>query len=378
MRAIYLGESEHVLPAKLTIDDLFKGRSGVQRLGEQWPVHVAGKVSGTLPDLVDFPFRYQPRALQLADKAISGMSQERSPQCGLVLAMSSLFSETDYLQHTLTHRESEVGMREVAGFASDHALHYLAKRWKFMGPRIRVDSACASGSDALIVASEWLSAGLVEECMVVAAASMLNPVGLAVFKNLRALSVENDLEASRPFDRRRKGFVMGEGAVALLLSTKTKSSCCVRGWGQSMNAHKFTDLPEDVSAMKQAALTAAGANLGDIAYTCAHGTGTASNDWAETRLHHDIHRKRAESIPISAIKSMTGHCLGASSLLEIVVTAEALTRQQAPPTIHLRVPDPLCDLDYVVDHAKVIDGDFALSQSFAFGGHNSAVLMGLA
>lgn len=364
-----------MLPGGLGLADLFSGRSAVRRLSEHHPVSVGAPVTDTFGPLDEWPFRFSPRALQMAVRAVERLDLTLPDNCGLVLGMSSLFSEPEYLEFAIEHRSSPEHMVQVAGFGSDHVLHYLARRFGIEGPRLRVDAACASGSDALIAACDWVRQGFAPACLVVAAASMLNPIGLAVFRNLRALSSDKRLTASRPFDCERRGFVMGEGAAAMLITANPTDHGSVLSWGQSMNAYKFTDLPEDLTAMETATRLALGPYQDRVAYVCAHGTGTLTNDRAETRLHKRVFGQRASEVPLSSVKSMTGHCLGASSLIEVMVTLEALKRQLAPPTINLDKPSPDCDLDYVPLVAKPIRGRFALTQAFAFGGHNSSVLV---
>jgi 3-oxoacyl-[acyl-carrier-protein] synthase II len=241
---------------------------------------------------------------------------------------------------------------------------------------VRIDSACASGSDALAVAHEWLELGVVDDVIVVASSSMLDPVGLTLFRNLRALSDEDDVTASRPFDRRRRGFVMGEGAAAAWLSSRSPGSALgfVCGHGRSMNAEAFTGMPTDLDAMTAACVDALGP-VRRVAYISAHGTGTPIGDPCETRLYKRVFGEDAYRIPTSSMKSMTGHCLGTSSMIEALVTLEGLRARTAPPTLNLEQPDPECDLDYVPLEPRAIDDGFALSVAFAFGGHNSALLL---
>jgi 3-oxoacyl-[acyl-carrier-protein] synthase II len=141
-----------------------------------------------------------------------------------------------------------------------------------------------------------------------------------------------------------------------------------------MNAEKFTAMPRDLDAMAAACLDALGP-VRELAYVSAHGTGTPIGDPCETRLYKRVLGRDAYRIPMSSMKSMTGHCLGASSLIEALVTLDALEARLAPPTINLREPDPECDLDYVPLEPRPIADGFALSVAFAFGGHNSALLL---
>ncbi len=362
-------------PGELTKEDLVRGRSAVTRLEGEFAVAVGAPFAADPPRPRNFPYALAPRGLLAAVEAGRRLEREEGPSYGLVLALSSLHSEPAYLEHVLQHRCDPQQMEEILGFAGDFPLEYVASVLGAHGPRARVDSACASGSDALILAHRWIEAGIAEDVLVVAAASMLDPVGIALFNNIHALSTEDDLTASRPFDRRRKGFVMGEGGAACWLSSRRprQPTGYLCGHGRSMNAEKFTDMPEDLSAMEAACRAALAGTV--PSYICAHGTATPGNDRCETRLYKNLFGERAHSIPVSSLKSMTGHCLGASSLMEVVVTLEALGRQQAPPTLNLHEPDPECDLDYVALEPRALSGDFALSSAFAFGGHNSALLL---
>jgi len=371
-----------LLPGGLDSSDLLRGASAVGRLGPEHNPGIGAAVTTPIEPPPDFPFPMAPRALLLAIAAADRLERERSqqergPRYGLVLALSCLHAEPLYLDHMLAHRDQPQRMGEARAFCADFPLEYLAARLGVEGPRVRIDSACASGSDALAVAHEWLELGVVDDVIVVAAASMIDPVGLALFRNLRALSDEDDLEASRPFDRRRRGFVMGEGAAAAWLSTREPSEprgfLC--GHGRSMNAEAFTGMPTDLEAMAAACHDALGPVGAGVAYVSAHGTGTPIGDPCETRLYKKVFGDAAHRLPISSMKSMTGHCLGTSSMIEAIVTLDALRERTAPPTLHLEEPDPECDLDYVPLHPRRIEDGFALSVAFAFGGHNSALLL---
>jgi 3-oxoacyl-(acyl-carrier-protein) synthase len=368
-----------VLPGGLDASDLLRGASAVTRLGPEHNPGIGAPVTQALAPPADFPYPIVPRALLLALQAAERLEIERGPRYGLVFALSCLHAEPPYLEHMLQHRDEPDRMGAVLAFCSDFPLEYLAARLGATGPRVRIDSACASGSDAVAVAHEWLELGAVEDVIVVAAASMIDPVGLTLFRNLRALSDEDDVTASRPFDRRRRGFVMGEGAAAAWLSSRAPPPCDPLGWicghGRSMNAEAFTGMPTDLGAMAAACADALGP-LRDVAYISAHGTGTPIGDPCETRLYKQVFgESAARRIPISSLKSMTGHCLGTSSLIEALVTLEALRERTAPPTLNLEEPDPDCDLDYVPLHPRAIEDGFALSVAFAFGGHNSALLL---
>lgn len=365
-----------VLPGELDASDLLRGTSAVARLPAEHNPSIGAPVTDPIVAPEDFPYPIAPRALLLALEATRRLPREPGPRYGLVLALSCLHAEPVYLEHALVHRDEPSRLRDGLAFHGSFPLEYLAARLDIEGPRVRLDSACSSGSDALAVAHEWLELGVVDDVVVVAASSMLDPVGLTLFRNLRALSDEDSLEASRPFDRRRRGFVMGEGAAAAWLSSRRPSRprgfLC--GHGRSMSAEKFTAMPTDLDAMAAACLDALGP-VRDLAYISAHGTGTPIGDPCETRLYKHLFGDAARGIPASSMKSMTGHCLGASSLIEALVTLDALEGRTAPPTLHLEEPDPECDLDYVPLAPRAITDGFALSVAFAFGGHNSALLL---
>ncbi|CAM2009759.1 beta-ketoacyl-[acyl-carrier-protein] synthase family protein [Acanthopleuribacter pedis] len=365
-----------VLPGGLTLDDLFHARSAVVGLDESFRVPIGAPVTKPLTALADAVGRPIPRGVLLAAEALAALPEKPKRRTGLVLGLPSLFSETEYVEHMLVHRHDVAAMERLHWFLGDHPLHLLQKRFGLTGPAARVDSACATGNDALIQAGIWLQQGLVDDVWVVAASAMLNPVAVALFDHLKALTERRDLEASCPFDARRRGFVMGEGAAALCLSRRPEARALgyLRGWGQSMSDTGFVDLPDDLRVVEGACRAALGGR-DRVAYVSAHGTATQANDLMETRLHHRLFGKAAPSIPLSSIKSMIGHCLGAAALIEAWVCLAALHRQTAPPTINLRHPDPACDLDVVPNQARPIAGALALSNAFAFGGHNVSVLL---
>lgn len=365
-----------VLPGGLVLDDLFAGRSAVQSLDGEFRVPLGAPVQGPLVTLNLPESVVVPRAIQLAATALAALPMRPGRRCGLILGLPSLNSETAYVEHMLIHRHQVNAMAPLHCFIGDTPLTVLKTFMGFEGPTARVDSACATGNDALIQAGLWLAHGLVDDVLVVAASAMLNPVGIALFDHLKALTERRDLAASCPFDAGRRGFVMGEGAAALWLSRTAPGPCYgyLRGWGQTMSDAGFVDLPEDLTEVAGACRTAL-RDRTQVAYVSAHGTATQANDLMEIRLHHLLFGAAAPRIPLSSIKSMIGHTLGAAALIEVWVTLAALARQTAPPTINLQQADPACDLNIVANQAQPIEGDWALSNAFAFGGHNVSVLL---
>ena len=376
MHPLPIVASALLAPGDLGYADFLQGISAVVRLPSAWPVNVGAPVPEPLALPADFPCPLAPRALLLAVAVGQRLELEPGPNYGLVLALSSLHADPAYVEHMLAYGDRPEKMADVQAYREDFPLAYVARSLAIEGPRVRLDTACASGSDALILAYEWIEAGYADDVLVVAASSMLNPIGLALFRNLRALNTADELTASRPFDRQRQGFVMGEGAAALWLSKRLPRPPLgfVCSYGKSMNAFKLTDMPADTGPMETACRQALD-GVDELAYISAHGTSTPANDLCETRLYKELFRQRAHDIPISALKSMTGHCLGASSLIEVAITVEVLRHGRAPPTANLVDPDPECDLNYLALNAESVHGNFALSNAFAFGGHNSSILL---
>ena len=218
-----------------------------------------------------------------------------------------------------------------------------------------------------------------EDVIIVASTAMLNPFAVAGFNNLGTLNRDDDLSASRPFDSARNGFVMGEGAAAMWLSSRShpRAPGYLSGYGQSMNATHMTGVPDDIGVMLRAcssALAGMPDMKQDLAYISAHGTSTRLNDAAEIRVYRELLGEGRGSVPISSLKSMIGHCLGASSLIEACVCLDVLAHGTAPPTINLEHPEPESDLDFVPNESREVSGDFVLSNAFGFGGHNSSLL----
>jgi len=215
----------------------------------------------------------------------------------------------------------------------------------------------------------------------------ITPMGIGGFAALRALSTRNDepTRASRPFDKDRDGFVCGEGAGILVLEelefAKKRGATIYAelvGYGLSADAFHLTSQPEDAHGAvrsMQMALRKAGIRPDQVDYINAHGTSTPINDPTETLAVKTTFGDHAYKLVMSSTKSMTGHLLGAAGGLEAGITALALRHQIAPPTVNLDVPDPACDLDYAANAKRLMKIDYALSNSFGFGGTNGTLLM---
>ena len=256
------------------------------------------------------------------------------------------------------------------------------------GPNYAVVSACATGSHAIGEAAEMIRRGAADAVLAGGTESCMVPLILAGFTAMRGLAVEDEHppHASRPFDATRAGFVMGEGAGAVLLEPLDAAEkrgarvyAEVLGYGASNDAHHMAQ-PEPeatgVAAMMIAALERAGVEPERVGYINAHGTSTPQGDAAETRAIKQVFGDHAYRLAVSSTKSMMGHTFGAAGAIEAILSALAIHEGVLPPTINYREPDPECDLDYVPNEARHIQVDVALSNAMGLGGHNGCVLLG--
>lgn len=264
----------------------------------------------------------------------------------------------------------------------------LADRLGVDGPCSTVAAACASGNVALAQARRWVERGLVDACLAGACERSMTPMAMAGFGNLGALSGRNDdpRAASRPFDRGRDGFVMGEaGAIFLIESAENarrrgaKPYGRIAGFGATSDAHHMVIPSADpgpcVRAMR-AALADAGVDPADVDYINAHATSTPIGDRGETRVLREVLGASALTVPVSSTKSMTGHLLSATAAVEALACLAAFRYRAIPPTINLDDPDPECDLFHVALQAMERDVAIAASNSFGFGGSNTCLVLG--
>lgn len=258
----------------------------------------------------------------------------------------------------------------------------IAIRFGCRGPAMPAVTACASGANAIGEAARLIRHGYAEAVIAGGAEAAINPLAIAGFANMQALSTADDPAAAcLPFDARRSGFVMGEGSAAIVLeeyrhavARGAKIYAELVGYGCTCDAYHMT-APEPTSECGARAiadsLREAGFSQDDKVYINAHGTGTPYNDKAETiAIKKALGEDVARVTPVSSTKSMTGHMLGAAGAVEAVATVLALKEGIVPPTIGLTCPDPECDLDYVPLESRRYDSTLALSVSLGFGGHN--------
>lgn len=270
---------------------------------------------------------------------------------------------------------------------SDGAAGSLAIRFGARGPNMSLATACASGTNALGEAAEMIRRGAADVIIAGASEAAITSLTMAGMNSMTALSTRNDdpQRASRPFDKDREGFVMGEGAGVFILESLEHAQarganilCEFSGYGTTDDAYHISAPAENGAGAANSmrlALENAGLSITDIHYINAHGTSTPLNDKSESAAIKTVFGEQAYKIPISSTKSMTGHLLGASGAVEAIFSTMAIINGILPPTINYETPDPVCDLDYVPNQPRKVNVDHAMSNSFGFGGHNATLII---
>jgi 3-oxoacyl-[acyl-carrier-protein] synthase II len=376
-------------------DNLLEGRSGVRSVSgfdvSQHPSQIAAQIGkircvpGLDPSEFDRLFRLEQLTLWCCYEALrdAGWWNRREElRIGLVLGLGA---EWLTIWDSDTHR----GGTSLFGPQAD-VLPLAAstqRKLRLNGPALSVAAACASGNYALTQARRWLELGWVDICLAGACDAGVTGLGLAGFGNLRALSRRNGQPeaASRPFDRGRDGFVLGEGGAIFVLEsadTARRRSAPVyaevAGCGASSDAHNMvipSPDPEPATAAMRQALADARVAPAEIDYINAHATSTPVGDIAETRVLEAVLGPAVRAVPVSSTKSMTGHCLTAAAAVEALACLIAMQRRALPPTINLEDADPECALCHVANEARPQAVRVAVSNSFGFGGSNTCLVL---
>jgi 3-oxoacyl-[acyl-carrier-protein] synthase II len=377
-----------------TLDEgLLAGRSGVTEVTgfptTDYPSRIAAQVESILCPVGHDPARFAglPRLEQLAtwcvDSALrdAGILSPRSTlRVGLVLGLGAEWMEkweADFLKGGVQIRDP--------GRDRDTVAERVARRFALQGPYLTLSAACASSNFALEVGRQWLRLGLVDACLAGGCEMAVTPICLATFGNLRALSRRNDApaSASRPFDRGRDGFVMGEGGGVFVLERardarrrSARPYAEVAGCGASSDAyHPVIPNPDPCLAAEaiRKALGDAGIAACDVDHINAHATSTPVGDAAEAAALRLVFGAALDHIPVTSTKSMTGHPLTAAGAVEALACLTAIRHRAIPPTINLDDPD--VDLCLVPDEARPHDVRIAVSNSFGFGGSNSCLVL---
>lgn len=390
------------LDTRETWKALLQGRSGVGYVTRfdtsKFPTKIAAEVKGFDPLLYLIPKEVRKMdlfiqyAISASDYAVDASGLEITPENG---ERVGVFIGSGIGGFGIIEREHNNflarGPRRISPFFIPSTIVNLAAgqvsiRIGAMGPNSATCTACSAGSHAIGDSFRMIQRGETDVMIAGGTEAAITPMGMGGFSAMRALSKRNDApeKASRPFDRNRDGFVMGEGAGILVLEELEQARkrgaeilAEIVGYGMSGDAHHITAPPEDgsgaVRAMRKT-LEDARVSPDQVDYINAHGTSTPPNDRIETLAIKTAFGDHARKLAVSATKSMTGHLLGAAGGLEGGVAVQTLKDQVIPPTINLETPDPDCNLDYVPHHARKADIRYAMSNSFGFGGTNACLL----
>ena len=384
-------------------DALTAGQSGIDHITyfdtTDFPVKIAGEVSNFDPEQyferkevrkLD-PFSVYAlvasnEAIQMSGLDAGGFDPQRAGVmlgCGIG-GITTLLAEHVVLQNRGARRISPFFVTKLI---SNIAGGQIAIKWDLRGPNQTVTSACASATDAIGLALRLIQSGSADIMVAGGTEASICDLPLAGFSTIRALcnAADPPQSASRPFDKDRGGFVMGEGAGILVLETEKHAQSRgatiigeLAGYGSTNDAFHVTQPAEGgagaVKAM-QLAIEDAGAEPEEVDYINAHGTSTPYNDKNETAAIKTVFGDHARKLKISSTKSMTGHLLGASGGIEAIAALKTIEKQIIPPTINYMTPDPDCDLDYVPNTAEETQVNSVLSNTFGFGGHNAVVFM---
>jgi 3-oxoacyl-[acyl-carrier-protein] synthase II len=401
-RRVVVTGMEAITPIGNTLTDywdgLKAGRSGIDRISAFDPSRhasqIAGEVKGFIPtDFLDkkdvrrmdrfsqFAVVASQRALQDAQLEITDLNAEQIGIC-IGTGIGGLKVMEDQQEIYLTKGPSRCSPFMVPMMIANMAAGLTAIHTGAKGPNTCPVTACAAGSNAIGDAFRMVQQGYAQAMICGGTESAVTPLAVAGFASARALSTRNDdpSQASRPFDRDRDGFVIGEGCGILILeslehalSRGARIYAEISGYGMTCDAYHMTaPVPGGAGAARcmQLALKDAGVSPEAVSYINAHGTSTPVNDPTETQAIKTALGQAAHSVAISSTKSMTGHLLGGSGGIEGVAAAMAVAHDQVPPTINLDNPDDACDLDYVPNQSRQMPVEVALSNSFGFGGHN--------
>ncbi|MFY9216923.1 MAG: beta-ketoacyl-ACP synthase II [Tepidanaerobacteraceae bacterium] len=384
-------------------DSLVKGKSGIDKITRfdtsDLPSRIAGEVRDFNPEayiekkelkrldrFTQFAISATKMALEDADLDLSTVDKTR---IGVILGSGIGGNATWEEQHSIL---SSKGPKRVSPFfipmmIVNMASGQVSMAFGLKGPNFTVVTACASGTNAIGEAFRTLQRGDADIIISGGTEAPITMLSLAGFSSMKALSSRNDEPslASRPFDRERDGFVMGEGAGILVMESldsalkrNAKIYGEVVGYGSTADAYHLTQpSPEGEGASRamEAAISDAGISPSDVDYINAHGTSTPLNDKFETMAIKNTFGEHAYKLAVSSTKSMTGHLLGAAGAVEIVATLLSVYNDEIPPTINYENPDPECDLDYVPNRAVKRTVNIALSNSMGFGGHNACIIV---
>jgi 3-oxoacyl-[acyl-carrier-protein] synthase II len=394
-----------VSPLGIGVDETWKGivegRSGITRItkfdASNLPSQIAGEVKNFKPQdfmpeklvsRVDTFIQYAIASARMALEDAKLVDVELGERAGVIIGVG--MGGVGQVEH-YTRILDERGYKRVTPFfipmiIPNMAAGQVAILFGAKGPNLAVCTACAAGNHAIGEAYRMIKNGLIDIAICGGTESLITPLTVAGFAVMKALSTRNDEpeKASRPFDAKRDGFVIAEGAGILVLEELThaqkrgaKVYAELIGYGATCDAYHMTaPSPDGEGAETCMKLALEDANIApnEVDYINAHGTSTPLNDVVETKAIKKVFGEHAYKLMVSSTKSMTGHLLGGAGGLEAVITVKALETGIVPPTINLEEPDPECDLDYVPNQARRVNIKVAMSNAFGFGGTNACLV----
>jgi 3-oxoacyl-[acyl-carrier-protein] synthase II len=395
-----------VTPLGVNLDEfwnnLIAGKSGVGKITQfdttGFDTTIAAEVKGFDPSTyIDKktvkrmdPFTHF--ALAAAEMAVSdsqlNFEKEDKNRIGVVFGsgIGGMWTYYHQAKELFQNGPGHVSPLFVPMMIADIAAGYIAIKYNIKGPNYATTSACATASHALADSMMLIERGNADVMVTGGSEASICPIGIAGFNSMRAISTRNDEpeKASRPFDAKRDGFVMGEGGSVLILeelehakNRGAKIYAELAGIGLTGDAHHITaPAPGGEGAVRSMGLCIQDAGLQpqDIDYINAHGTSTPHNDRSETQAIKTVFGDHAYKMHVSSIKSMVGHLLGAAGAVEAIATIKTIVEGIIPPTINYEFPDPECDLNYVPNKAIQKNVNAAISNTFGFGGHNASLL----
>jgi 3-oxoacyl-[acyl-carrier-protein] synthase II len=384
-------------------ENLVKGKSGIGKITLFNAEEFSTKIAGEVPDFD--PLKYMDRKeskrlvrfIQFAiassklalENAGLSISSDNANDIGVLIGsgIGGIAFFEEQVKVLVTKGPSKISPFCVPWMITNMAAGMVAIATGAKGPNSCVTTACATGTHCIGDAYRILQRGEAVAMLAGGSEASITPMGVASFCSAKALSTRNDApeKASRPFDKERNGFVMGEGSGIVVLETLehaqsrgAKIFAEVVGYGMSGDAYHITAPSpggEGAARAMQRALKDAGLGPQDIQHINAHGTSTQLNDKFETMAIKTVFGDHAKKIAISSTKSMIGHLLGAAGAVEFIAMVLAIVNGTVPPTVNYEVPDPECDLDYTPNKARSLDVTSAMSNSFGFGGHNAILIV---
>ena len=377
-----------------------EGRSGIGLIDafetQDFPSRIGGQVRDFIPsaympeEIVQRVDRFVHFGLACADMALHGsnlkMADENPDQIGVIVGsgLGGQFFHEEQMVAAFDRGAHRINPLAVPRISPNAVASHIGIRYSFRGTNLVISTACASGAHAIGEAFRKIQYGELAVCLAGGVEAPLTRFNFGAYCALRVLSKRNDspTAASRPFDRGRDGFVMGEGGAILVLEERERALrrgapilAEITGYASNSGAqHMVMPQADGGDAARAMAAALKDANLTRVDYINAHATSTKANDVAETRAIKTVFGPDARHIPVSSTKSMIGHSLGAAGAIEAVVCVKALGDQIVPPTINLEEPDPDCDLDYVPREARALRLRHVMSNSFGFGNCNATLI----